>query len=86
MKLSLTLSYCDAPVRGTDENILRQSVQEHVRNEEMKVGAEKLGMLLLLLNKFLMKPELGVKDRCLTSRNKNNVLATMNEEFEKFVS
>ena len=85
MKLSLTLSYCDAPVQGTDENILRQSMQKDVQNEEMNKGAQKLGMLLLLRNKVLMKPELGVTDRWLTSKNKNSVLATMNAEFEKSV-
>ena len=85
VKLSLTLSYSDVPVKGTDENLLRQCMHKDVQNEEMDKGAQKLGMLLLLLNKVFMKPELGVTDRCLTSKNKISVLATMTEELEKFL-
>ena len=85
MKLSLTLSYSDVPVQGTDENILRQAMHEHVLNGEIEIGAEKLGTLLLLRNKFLMSPDAGVTDRCLKTENKYSVIFTMTEEFETFV-
>ena len=85
VKLSLTLSYSDVPVQGTDENILRQAMHEHILNGEIEIGAEKLGTLLLLRNKFLKGSDNGVKDRCLTTKNKNTVLSTMTEEFEMFV-
>ena len=85
VKLSLTLSYSDVPVHGTDENILRQAMHEHVLNGEIEKGAEKLGTLLLLRNKVLMAPDVGVKDRCLKTKNKYSVLSTMTEEFETFV-
>ena len=56
VKLSLTLSYSDVPVKGTDENLLRQSMQKDVQHEEMDKGARKLGMLLLLRNKAFYEP------------------------------
>ena len=85
MKLALTLSYSDVPVQGTDENILRQAVHEHILNGENEIGAEKLGKLILLRSKLFMSPNVGLKDRCLTSNKINNALATMTDEFEMFV-
>ena len=85
MKLSLILSYCDVPVQGTDENKLRQAMHEHVLNGEFETGAEKLGTLLLLRNKLFMAPQVGVKDRCLTIKNRKSFFITMVEEFQVFV-
>ena len=82
MKLSLTLSYSDDPVQGTDENILRQAMHEHVLNGEIENGAEKLGKLILLRSNIFMAPEIGVNDRCLTTKNINYVLVTMTKEFK----
>ena len=85
MKLSLTLSYSDVPVQGTDENILRQAMHEHVLNGEIEIGAEKLGILLLLRSNIFMAPEIGVNNRCLSTKNINCVLATMTKEFKMFI-
>ena len=85
VKLSLILSYCDVPVQGTDENELRQATHEHVRNGDFEIGAEKLGTLLLLRNKFFMAPEVGVEDRCLTIKNRKSARFLMAEEFKMFV-
>ena len=72
MKLSLTLSYSDVPVQGTDENVLRQAMHEHVKKKDFEIGAEKLGKLILLRSKLFMAPNVGLKGRCLTSNNINN--------------
>ena len=60
-------------------------MHEHVLNGEFETGAEKLGTLLLLRSNIFMAPEVGVNDRCLSTKNINYVLATMTKEFKMFV-
>ena len=61
-------------------------MHEHVKKKDFEIGAEKLGMLLLLRSKLFMAPHVGVEDRCLTIKNRNSFLFTMIEEFEMFVN
>ena len=60
-------------------------MHEDIRKKDFEIGAEKLGTLLLLRSKLFMAPDVGVKDRCLTTENRNSFLFTMVEEFEMFV-
>ena len=60
-------------------------MHENIRKKDFEIGAEKLGTLLLLRNKLFMAQDVGVKDRCLLTENRNSFLFTMVEEFEMFV-